>query len=154
MFQELGAFADPSAVQTFAASKLDWSRVTEVSHAQRLSLYRDLIALRRSTPALANGRRDLVRTSSNEEERWLVVERAAPSGEVALAVFNLSDRALAIPLTARDGHYALALSTDAPKYGGDAALAPGEPLVIPRHGSPTVSCPAATARIYLRGNGP
>jgi maltooligosyltrehalose trehalohydrolase len=57
-FHDRGDFADPSAPQTFAASKLDWSRLDREPHRRRLALYRALIALRRSTPALENGRRE------------------------------------------------------------------------------------------------
>ncbi|MFS8065020.1 MAG: malto-oligosyltrehalose trehalohydrolase, partial [Byssovorax sp.] len=119
-FHDHRAFADPSLERTFLASKLDWSRLDQAPHSHRLALYRDLIALRRSTPALANGRRDLTRASSSAEQEWLVIERADPSGQIVLAVFNLSESARAIPCAPREGRYRLALTTDAPRYGGAA----------------------------------
>jgi maltooligosyltrehalose trehalohydrolase len=43
---------DPQHPDTFTRSRLDWDEVDEPEHAAMLSWYSDLIALRRSTPAL------------------------------------------------------------------------------------------------------
>lgn len=153
-FDDAGAFADPSLEQTLLDSKLDWASLEAASHRHRLALYRDLIALRRRTPALANGRRDLTRAASNEEPGWLTIERGDPSGQVALALFNLSESACPIPVEAPEGRYELVLSTDAPRYGG--AVEPPVPttiLDVSRHGSVATLCPPLTAQLYVRGPG-
>ncbi len=144
-------FADPSLEATFLATKLDWSRCEAPRHAALLSLYRDLIDLRRKTPALSNGRRALAGASSDENARWIVIQRGDPSGQIAAAVLNLSDREQAIPCVLAPGTYTLALATDARRYGGEAAAPAQTALEAPGDGKVAVSCPARSARIYVRG---
>ncbi len=66
-FRHAAAFADaaareripdPNAIETFAASKLDWTERERAPHAQWLALYRELLALRRRwiVPRLAQAR--------------------------------------------------------------------------------------------------
>lgn len=45
---------DPQAESTFARSKLDWSEASRPGHSEILTLYRELLALRASHPALRN----------------------------------------------------------------------------------------------------
>jgi maltooligosyltrehalose trehalohydrolase len=78
---------DPQARQTFERSKLRWGEVGEAPHAEILTWHRDLLALRRRLPDLADGRTDRVQTSFSEEEAWLRVRR----GSVEILV-NLSSR--------------------------------------------------------------
>ena len=66
---------DPQDPDTFLRSKLDWSELDEQPHADMLDWYRQLIRLRRETPALSDGRRDLVRTEFDEQEMLLTVSR-------------------------------------------------------------------------------
>jgi 1,4-alpha-glucan branching enzyme len=48
---------DPSAAETFEASRLDWASVKQQSHAEWLSFYRELIKLRREkiVPLVSSG---------------------------------------------------------------------------------------------------
>jgi len=46
---------DPQADSTFEKSRLDWTEAEQPEHAEILSLYRHLIALRRTHPALRSG---------------------------------------------------------------------------------------------------
>src|SRR5262249_29985093 len=71
--------ADPQSPQTFERSKLDWAERERAPHDGFLDWHRRLIALRRLTPSLTDGRFGRVRY--DEAARWLVIER----GEVAIA---------------------------------------------------------------------
>jgi maltooligosyltrehalose trehalohydrolase len=73
---------DPQAEPTFLRSKLDWSERAREPHATMLAWYRHLTDLRRNTPALRDGRFDLVQTKVDDAARSLVVER----GSVRVAV--------------------------------------------------------------------
>ena len=66
---------DPQDPETFRRSKLDWSERSTGGHARLLAFYRELIALRRSTPDLRDG--DLCRTGAtwDHEARRLDVRR-------------------------------------------------------------------------------
>jgi maltooligosyltrehalose trehalohydrolase len=79
---------DPDAEETFQSSKLNWSAVERDEHASMLRLYKELLALRRDTPALRNLDLRAVETHADDERNVLLVRR----GDVLLA-FNFSDKA-------------------------------------------------------------
>ncbi len=68
---------DPGSAQTFEGSKLDWMEIEVEPHSSLLHWYRKLIALRRDTPCLADGRMDRVRTRFQEAPPWFAMERDA-----------------------------------------------------------------------------
>ena len=76
---------DPQDIATFERSRLDWSEPAREPHADMLRWYRELIALRRSTQELTNGRLQDVRVEVDESARTLKMTR----GPIVLAV-NLS----------------------------------------------------------------
>lgn len=86
---------DPQAPETFERSKLAWAEAGEGHHATMLAWYRDLLALRRRTPDLTDGRLGRVEVAFSEEERWILVRR----GGVDI-VANLAPRPLALPVRA------------------------------------------------------
>jgi maltooligosyltrehalose trehalohydrolase len=97
--QEFASFAwnadavpDPQASSTFERSKLDWAEQGRGAHATMLAWYRTLIRLRRTTPALRDGRFEGVHVQFDESSRWLTVER----GPVFLAC-NLSAEKRRVP---------------------------------------------------------
>ncbi|MDQ1490534.1 MAG: maltooligosyltrehalose trehalohydrolase, partial [Actinomycetota bacterium] len=80
--KEFGAFGwspddvpDPQDPATFERSKLDWREVGEGIHAELLAWHRDLIALRRATPDLLDGRLDRVSATVDEDAQTIVVRR-------------------------------------------------------------------------------
>jgi len=85
---------DPQDEATFLRSKLDWNETAQPGHRELLDWHRALIALRRQTSELLDGRREAVCTRYDEAAQWLVVER----GSMAIAV-NFADRRQAVPLT-------------------------------------------------------
>ncbi len=161
--ETVAAWADPQAEETFQRSRIDWSCLDRPEHSAALALYRDLIALRRRTPALANGRKDLTRVRGAEEpDRWLTVERRAGSerparserpearsetsgGDFALIAVNFGGTARAVPFPAAPP-LRLALFTDAAVYGGTA---PAPPLELDLASPGSVELPPRTAAIYL-----
>ncbi|MCU1376478.1 MAG: malto-oligosyltrehalose trehalohydrolase [Actinomycetia bacterium] len=68
---------DPQDPATFERSKLDWSEVGTGDHHRLLEWHRALVALRRSTPELLDGRLDLVHVEVDESARSIVVRRGA-----------------------------------------------------------------------------
>ncbi len=101
--QEFAAFGwdpedvpDPQDRATFERSKLDWSELEREPHRQLLDWYRRLIRLRREVPDLADGRLDRVRSTCDEDGRWLVVLR----GGVTIAC-NLGAGGVRLPAWGR-----------------------------------------------------
>ncbi|MBI4349069.1 MAG: malto-oligosyltrehalose trehalohydrolase [Elusimicrobia bacterium] len=97
---------DPQAESTFARSRLDWSRLGRAEHAGVLSLYRELLRLRRSL-----GRAPAASVAGGKS--WLGFRR----GRVAV-VANLGNAPIRNPYRGRP-----LLSTREPRFGG-----PGEAL--------------------------
>jgi maltooligosyltrehalose trehalohydrolase len=69
---------DPQSPEAFDTSKLNWRELEDPKHRDMLSLYRELIALRRRHPSLSDPRLDLVRVEHSEDiddDRWLSLTR-------------------------------------------------------------------------------
>ena len=123
-------FADPQDPVTFEQSKLDWSRPARPPHSAILRLYRDLIALRKRLPCLANGRKDLTRVDCSEDAKWMVVHRQDTSPTQALLVCNFAPHEQKVPVPVGDKNWHLELWTGAELYGGtDTGNAPPQRVV-------------------------
>jgi maltooligosyltrehalose trehalohydrolase len=109
---------DPQDPQTFERSKLDWNEVTDGDHARLLALYRELIALRRSLPALTDPSFEHLRAAFDDDARWFRLERDDLS-----IIANFGANAVDLPVRAGS----LVLATDA------AAVVTAETLVLPPH---------------------
>jgi maltooligosyltrehalose trehalohydrolase len=110
---------DPQAVETFERSKLPWGEIEEQPHADLLEWHKTLLRLRAATPALTDGRVDLVRTRFDEDERWIVVER----GPVTIAA-NLSSSAARVPLAPERATEVLLSSGKVELDGDELTMAP------------------------------
>jgi len=121
---------DPADPTTFAACKLDWSE--RERHAHVVALHQDLLALRRDDPVLAEQRRDRLDGAVLGAHAFVLRWRDAANGD-RLLVVNLRDdldlRPAPEPLLAppRQGAWALAWSSDAPRYGGPGVVDPDRP---------------------------
>jgi maltooligosyltrehalose trehalohydrolase len=126
-----GTVPDPQAEETFEASRPDWARADHGEGGRMLALYRELLHLRRTEPALRPAA-CAVRVRHDEAAGWVAVGYAKEE-TVLQAVFNLSREPRAVPV-AEPESWRLALSTDAPQYGGrgEADFAGGE-LRLPGH---------------------
>jgi maltooligosyltrehalose trehalohydrolase len=85
---------DPQDPKTFERSKLNWDERSREPHASLLEWTRRLIALRRESPDLTDGRMDRVHVEYNQTASWLVIRR----GEIEVVVNLASDRQ-AIPIS-------------------------------------------------------
>jgi len=115
---------DPQDPETFTRSKLNWAEASEGDHARLLDLYRELIALRRSTPDLTDGGFADTAVDFSEDEGWLLLRRGGT--EVAL---NFSAEARTVSVTGSS----LGLATD------DAVALDGGTLSLPGHSAGIVS---------------
>lgn len=103
---------DPQDTASFERSKLKWEEIETGAHREMLRWYRELIALRRGSPALKDGRLDQVRVAFDEAAKWLVVSR----GNLQI-VCNVGGDRYAIPI---DGKPVPILASDE-----DFSLRPG-----------------------------
>jgi maltooligosyltrehalose trehalohydrolase len=102
---------DPQDEATFKRSQLDWAEKDRAPHRERLAFYRGLAQLRRESPELLDGRRDLIDVSFDEDKRWLRVQR----GRVTLLA-NLGKASVDLPAPA--GELKLSFPETAPKTNG------------------------------------
>jgi maltooligosyltrehalose trehalohydrolase len=110
-----GEVPDPQAEATFEASRPRWDRAESGDGARMLALYRELLRVRRTEPALRPGAAT-VGVRGDDAAGWVAV-RYDKEETVLAAVFNLSPDGRTVPLEAVDD-WGLALATDAPAYGG------------------------------------
>jgi maltooligosyltrehalose trehalohydrolase len=115
---------DPQDPATVQRSRLDWAEPRRQPHADVLTWYRSLIALRRARPELTDPRLDRVAVDYDVEARWLVVHR----GRLRVAC-NLADSAQQVPLRATGGNLLLG-SDESVRLGGTDIELPAESVAI------------------------
>src|SRR6185436_844235 len=98
-----------------------WNERMRAPHAELLDWHRRLIALRRRTPALVDGKMERVHVSFDEDGRWLVVTR----GTITIAA-NLGDTARDVPIddAGSDRVVLLASSDDVARCAATVRLPP------------------------------
>ncbi len=123
-FDWQGEVPDPQAEETFARSRLDWSRASAPEHRALRALYRDLLKLRRDEPLLRPGDAE-IEVRSDPEQGWVCLARGARAGAAvsSVALFNFSREPRQVQLPAASaGGWTVRLYTDAPEYGGSGGL--------------------------------
>jgi maltooligosyltrehalose trehalohydrolase len=119
---------DPQDERTFVRSTLDLEERRREPHASMLRLYRDLLALRRSQPAL--GARGKDRCRASVEAGAVFVERDPG----VLVCLNVGIKPMRV-----DGRWRLILHTEHPRYGG--------------RGDSETEIPPRAAALYVRSRG-
>lgn len=113
---------DPQAAATFMASRLDWDERDAPGHAGMLAWYRELLALRRHFPDLADPRPESVAVVADEQAGTIVVRR----GRVRVLV-NLGAHATTF---ATRGARLLAASEPAVACAAAAVTVPADAVAI------------------------
>lgn len=117
---------DPQDPETFLRSKLKWTEVTDADHARLHQLYRNLIALRRTEPDLADPWLDHLEVGFDERRHWIVLRR----GTLCIAC-NLGADAVTVPVTG-----SVVLAWDTPVVDAEATVVPGHSFAILRDVKP------------------
>jgi maltooligosyltrehalose trehalohydrolase len=129
---------DPQDPATFSRSKLDWAEA-ERDPDGLLQLYRRLIEIRRSHPALADSSFAATRVQADDAEKFLAVRR----GDLVIAV-NLADRPRALPYQENGVRVLLVAGDVAADDRGVTGAAPGELAAVPGPGVVVLDRSAAT----------
>jgi maltooligosyltrehalose trehalohydrolase len=115
---------DPQDPSTVLRSVLDWSELDRPAHADMLAWYRALLALRRRSPELRDGRFDHLGVEADEAGRTLILRRATT---VVAANFARSPRTLAVEATS-----VLLSSSDVDVRGAEVTLPPESVAILTR----------------------
>jgi maltooligosyltrehalose trehalohydrolase len=118
-----GEAPDPDAETTFHDSKLDWSSRERDEHQSMWNFYKELLALRRDTPALRTLDLNSVKALADDSKGVLLVRRGS-GAEQALLAFNFSESAQTIDFPFRDAQWSTLLDTGASLDGGTLTIPP------------------------------
>jgi maltooligosyltrehalose trehalohydrolase len=116
---------DPQALETFERSRLDWSERDKDAHAELLAWHRDLIALRRESRDLADGRLGRGTVEHSERERWLAMRR----GRFVIAC-NLAEHSQRVPVRLPPYASVRLASTPSVAWHADGIDLPAESVAI------------------------
>jgi maltooligosyltrehalose trehalohydrolase len=119
--------ADPESPETFTRAVLDWSERHHGHHADMLEWYRTLAELRRTRPALTDGRLDLVTVAVDDDRGTLLLRRS----DTAVAL-NIGTEPAVIPVPAgsQGPELLVTSSTDITLGGPGVALPPDTVAVL------------------------
>jgi maltooligosyltrehalose trehalohydrolase len=143
---------DPQARATFERSKLRWQERADAPHAGVLQLYRDLLSLRRSHPALrARGRESFAVVTLGQSALALRRSASAPQ-DMLLLLVNLSGALRLVPAAQAETRppsgmaWATLLDTEAERYGGRGAARLSAPGMVEMEGPGAVVLALAATR--------
>lgn len=118
-FEWEGEPPDPHDEATFERSKLRWESLRREEHQMILSLYRELLRLRRSTPALRSLDLSQVETHVDEKHRVLLVRR-----DTVLIAFHFGQKAATVDIPFPPAQWKAMLDTGAKIEGSRLTLPP------------------------------
>jgi maltooligosyltrehalose trehalohydrolase len=99
---------DPQAIETFERSRIHFELARAVEHAKLRELYRELLAIRREEAALRPGAAHIAAESSHGNVRMRL---DAPGARSLLALFNLTEAEIAVPLRHDSGNWHIRFAT-------------------------------------------
>jgi maltooligosyltrehalose trehalohydrolase len=116
---------DPQAEETFLRSKLTPGLADSGRHRTLREFYRELLRLRRETPALRFPDKDRMRVTPFPERLAIVVERWDGDDETLIGL-NFSDRPVEVRVTIREGVWVRELDSADPRWHGPGTDTPAE----------------------------
>ncbi len=138
---------DPGSENSFLRSRLEPQRADSPPHSQVALLYRDLIGLRKTEPALRPGAAP-VRIDSDREAGWVAVVYEGLGDDLFVA-HNFESGVRSLPASLPAGIWTRRLATDDARYGGEGPSAPSR---LTAHSQPTtVELPGHASVLYSRG---
>jgi maltooligosyltrehalose trehalohydrolase len=122
-FHWAGEPPDPQSTETFLQSKLDWERRNHGRGRVMWDFYRELLRLRRETPALASLDKNSLEVSGREEPR-LVFLRRWSAGNQVFCVMNFDRREAAFNASLPSGGWKKLLDSADEEWKGLGSLLP------------------------------
>ena len=122
-FQWQGELPDPQDEATFLCAKLDHRLRDDGQNHVLLEFYRELIRLRKKTPALAHLSKDNMDVRIIEGHKLLLLHRWNGHNEV-MTVFSLNDSQAAISLPIQAGRWQKRLDSEEERWQGGGSVVP------------------------------
>ncbi len=114
---------DPQSEETFNQSKLDWSKRESGEHQILLSLYKELIHLRKTEPALSKPSKDRQFLWFSEEDKILIQKRWFEE-DTTFMVYSFNNRPITMQFSQEGKWRKLVDSADSEWNGPGSTLAP------------------------------
>jgi maltooligosyltrehalose trehalohydrolase len=152
--QEFARFAwsqevpDPQDPQTFSRSILHHQLREQDPQRALLRFYRDVIALRKSSPALRNCSKEHVEAITLPEQKVLLLRRWQPHDEEFLLLVSFAAESVSVVPPLPPGRWQLVLTSGAEQYGGHGQA--GLPAVLHADEQRSVMCEPFTFALYRR----
>ena len=122
---------DPHDEATFERSKLRWESLQREEHRMIRSLYRELLRIRRETPALRTLDLSRVETHVDESRRILLVRR-----DTVLLAFHFGEKAATVDIPFAQAKWKALIDTGAKIEGSRITLPPSAFALFQRDDSP------------------
>ena len=144
-----GEIPDPQEPQTFARSRLNHRLREQGQHGTLLRFYRDLIALRKRSPALHTCDKECLEATVHPDSPILLVRRWQAEAEEVLLVASFASAATSARIAIPTGHWRKVLDASANMYGGSAGVLE-LPTVLEGNVLQVMTCPPFAFAIYWR----
>lgn len=122
-FHAEGEFIDPFDVKTFNKSKLQWEKRQEGKHKALLELYKYLIQLRRTIPALQKLDKQNLEATAIEADKLLFLRRWNHNNQI-FAIMNFNSKDVSFKATPPNGNWHKILDSAEPKWMGAGSTLP------------------------------
>jgi maltooligosyltrehalose trehalohydrolase len=109
---------DPQDLQTFVRSRLNHALRGEAPYGGLLRFYRDLIAVRKHSPALSNCNKEYLEVITIPERQVLLMRRWQPQEETFLLIASFAAESVAVVPPLSPGRWQKVIDAAAEKYGG------------------------------------
>lgn len=134
---------DPQSEETFQRSKLNWNQRHQGEHGVLLSLYKELIRLRKDTPALYELSQEQQSIWTSEPDKLLVQKRWHNDSAV-LILYNFNSLSMSYPFE-ESGTWSKILDSAEVTWNGPGTLWPDRVQK-----SESMQCSARSFSVYLR----
>jgi maltooligosyltrehalose trehalohydrolase len=134
-FEWTGGMPDPQDEATFLCAKLNHHMGSQGQHQVLTEFYRELIQLRKETPALTRLTKNDTEVIGHDRERVLVVRRWSDTDE-ALAIFHFGAATSSLIITVPPGRWKKQLDSTDERWQGPGSLIP---IDLPPDGEVTLS---------------
>lgn len=148
-FDWQGEILDPASPETFRMAKLEREKLDNPQHRALYELHRELLRLRRETPALASLKMRDMMVNAIDAKRILHMCRLHATGDVNCA-FNFGQDVASVRLPFAPGRWCLVLNTEDSDWAGPGSDLPG---TLESDGTIEITLPAMCCAVFALDDG-